>query len=106
MVDVLVFAVFLVDHIFDHDAVWRGDLLEVGDFDSFVRWDDFYVEAGFFFDFTKSRLGGIFVGIDMTSGREPFLNLFVPVKQRGIAVNDEASCSEVSCCDLALGVIG
>ena len=79
MVDVLVFAVLLVDHIFDHDAVWRGDLFEVGDFDFFVGWDDFDVEAGFFFDLTKGRLDGVFVGVDVSTGWEPFLNLFVPV---------------------------
>ena len=82
MIDVLVFAVFFVDYIFDHDAVWCCDLFEVGDFDFFVSWDDFDVEAGFFFDFTKGGLNGVFVGVDVSTGWEPFLNLFVPVKQR------------------------
>ena len=79
MVDVLVFAVFFVDYIFDHDAVWCGDLFEVADDDFGLSWDDFYVEAGFFFDFTKGRLDGVFVGVDVSTGWEPFLNLFVPV---------------------------
>lgn len=74
--------IFIVDHIFDHNAVWRCYLLEVGDFDFFVYWDDFDIEAGFFFDFTERCLDGVFVRIDVSAWREPFLNLFVPVKQR------------------------
>jgi hypothetical protein len=64
---VLVFAVFFVDDIFDHDAVWRCDLFEIAYDDFGLGWDDFDVEAGFFFDFTKSRLDRVFVGIDVTA---------------------------------------
>jgi len=96
VVDVLVLAVLFVDYVFDHDAVGCGDLFEVVDFESFVGGNDFNVEAGFFFDFTKSRLDGVFVGVDVSAGWEPFLNFLVPVEQGGIAVNDEACCGEVA----------
>ena len=105
VIDVLVCAVFFVDDVFDHDAVGCCDLFEVADDYFGLGWDDFDVEAGFFFDFTEGCLDGVFVGVDVSAGWEPFLNFFVPVEEGGVAVDDEAGGCEVSR-DLALVVIG
>ena len=94
----LVLAVLPVGDIFDHDAVWSCDLFEIAYDDFGLGWDDFNVKSGFFFDFTKSGLDRVFVRIDVTSRWEPFLNFFVPVQQRGVAVNDEACGCEMAGC--------
>ena len=95
MVDVLVFTVFFIDNIFDHDAVGSVYLLQIADNERRVGRHDFYVEAGFFFDFSEGGLNRIFVGIDMSAGRQPFLHFLVPVEQGGIVVDDEAGSCEV-----------
>ena len=58
--------------------------------------DDFYVEAGLFFDFSEYGFDRVFVGLDVSAGWKPGLDAMVPVKESGIAVYYEAGGGEVS----------
>ena len=96
MIDVLVVPVFVVEHVFDHDAVRSSYLLKIPNFQFRVCGDYLGIKSCLFFYFTKSSLDRVFVVVDVPTWWQPFLNLFVPVEQGGIAVNDESGCSEVS----------
>ena len=76
----LMFTMFRIDYIFDHDAVRSIDLIEITHSQRFLGRYDLHIKAGLFFDFTKRCLYRVFVEIDMSARGEPFLNLFMPMQ--------------------------
>ncbi len=93
---VLVEALYGVVDVLDHDGVWGDDFLGVWEpeFGACVEYLDF--EAGFFEDFALDGLNGVFVGFDVSAGREPGFDFGMPVKRYTPAMDYEAGGGEVA----------
>ena len=93
---VLVEALHGIVDVLDHYGVGRDDFLGVWQSEFRARVEYLYFEAGFLQNLALDGLNRIFVGLDVSAGREPGFHLGMPVKGNAPAMDYESGGGEVA----------